>query len=63
MEKKELSPEQRDQLVKYCGNEQCVMLGWVTEIKKNKFFARFDRKGQESVQLEQKKKKLKKVKL
>ncbi len=58
MEKNKLSPEGKQSLVDYCGNEQCVLVGWVTEIKKNKFYARFRRTGKEDVQLEHKKKKL-----
>ena len=55
---KQITPEQRLKLVEYCGNEDCILIGWVTDINKNKFFARFKRPNNEDIQLEQKKKKL-----
>lgn len=58
MEKKKLSLENQLKLEEYCGNKQCILMGWVTEIKKNKFYAIFKRNNLEDVQLEHKKKKL-----
>lgn len=58
MKKEDLSLDKQKQLELYCGNKECILVGHIFELDRKKFKARFERKGQTDLMLEQKIKKL-----